>query len=77
MAMPVFLCSFLLKKNIALSGGYDCLIIIKHGVAEGLTDGGREIYIPNYHFNNNKYFAKVKVDGIRNHKLSGVIYEKR
>jgi len=56
---------------------YDCLITINHGVAEGLTDGGREIYIPNYHFNNNNYFVKVKVDGIRNHKLSGVIYEKR
>lgn len=56
---------------------YDCLITIKHGVAEGLTDGGREIYIPNYHFNNNNYFAKVKVDGIRNHKLSGAVYEKK
>lgn len=56
---------------------YNCLITIDHGVAEGLTDGGREIYIPNYHFNNNNYFANVKVDGIRNHKLSGVIHEKR
>jgi len=56
---------------------YNCLISIKHGVAEGLTDGGREIYIPNYQFNNNNYFASVKVDGIRNHKLSGVIYEKK
>ena len=52
---------------------YDCLIKIEHGVAVGLTDGGREIYIPNYHFNNNNYFAKVKAEGIRNHKLSGVI----
>lgn len=56
---------------------YDCLIKIEHGVAVGLTDGGREIYIPNYHFNNNNYFAKVRAEGIRNHKLSGVIYEKR
>lgn len=54
---------------------YNCLIKIEHGVAVGLTDGGREIYIPNYQFNNNNYFALVKVDGIRNHKLSGVIYE--
>ena len=56
---------------------YDCLIKIEHGVAVGLTDGGREIYIPNYYFNNNNYFVKVKAEGIRNHKLSGVIYEER
>jgi len=55
---------------------YNCLIKIEHGVAVALTDGGREIYIPNYHFVNNNYFANVKVDGIRNHKLSGVIHEK-
>lgn len=56
---------------------FDCLIKIENGVAVGLTDGGREIYIPNYKFNNQQYFAKVKVEGIRNHKLSGVINEKR
>ena len=56
---------------------FDCLIKIENGVAIGLTDGGREIYIPNYKFNNQQYFAKVKVEGIRNHKLSGVINEKR
>ena len=52
---------------------YNCLIKIINGVAVGLTDGGREIYIPNYKFRNENYFVDVKVDGIRHHKLSGVI----
>ena len=52
---------------------FDCLIKFVNGVAVGLTDGGREIYIPNYQYKNENYFAKVKVEGIRNHKLSGVI----
>lgn len=52
---------------------YDCLIKHINGVAVGITDGGREIYIPTYKYENENYFAKVKVDGIRNHKLSGVI----
>ena len=56
---------------------FNCLIKIENGVAVGLTDGGREIYIPNYKFNNHNYFANVKVENIRNHKLSGVINEKR
>ena len=54
---------------------YNCLIKTENGVAVGLTDGGREIYIPTYKFNNTNYFANVKVEEIRNHKLSGVINE--
>ena len=64
-----------LKKNFNKT--FDCLIKIENGVAMGLTDGGREIYIPNYKYNNSNYFAKVKVEEVRNHKLSGVINEKR
>ncbi len=52
---------------------YNCLIKLVNGVAVGLSDGGREIYIPNYQFTNENYFIDVKVEGIRNHKLSGVI----
>ena len=52
---------------------FNCLIKFINGVAVGLTDGGREIYIPTYQYTNENYFANVKVDGIRNHKLSGVI----
>ena len=52
---------------------FNCLIKHINGVAVGLTDGGREIYIPNYKFRNENYFVDVKVDGIRHHKLSGVI----
>ncbi len=52
---------------------YDCLIQQKNGVALGLTDGGKEIYIPNYKYFNQNYFAQVKVIDVRNHKLSGII----
>ena len=52
---------------------YDCLIRHINGVAVGITDGGKEIYIPNYKYVNQNYFAKVKVKDIRNHKLSGEI----
>lgn len=55
---------------------FNCLIKHINGVAVGLTDGGREIYIPNYKYNNQNYFANVKVEEIRNHKLSGVIDER-
>lgn len=55
---------------------YDCLIQQINGVAVGITDGGKEIYIPNYKFNNQNYFAKVKIEDVRNHKLSGVISDK-
>lgn len=54
---------------------YNCLIKEQNGVAIGLTDGGREIYIPGYQYTNSNYFVWVKVDGIRDHKLSGVIDE--
>lgn len=63
-----------LKKNINKT--YNCLIKHINGVAVGLTDGGREIYIPTYHYKNENYFIDVKVEGIRNHKLSGVIDER-
>lgn len=52
---------------------YDCLIRHINGVAVGITDGGKEIYIPNYKYVNQNYFAKVRVEDIRNHKLSGEI----
>ena len=54
---------------------YNCLIKTHNGVAMGLTDGGREIYLPSYKFNNENYFANVRVEGIRNHKLSGVVVD--
>jgi len=60
-----------LKKLINKT--YNCLIKHINGVAVGLTDGGREIYIPTYKYSNENYFANVKVDSIRNHKLSGEI----
>ncbi len=52
---------------------YNCLIKFINGVAVGITDGGKEIYIPNYKYVNQNYFANVKIEGVRNHKLSGVI----
>ncbi len=54
---------------------YNCLIKQQNGVAIGITDGGKEIYIPGYKYYNQNYFANVRVEGIRNHKLSGVIDE--
>ena len=63
-----------LKKNINKT--YNCLIKHINGVAVGLTDGGREIYIPTYKYQNENYFVDVKVEGIRNHKLSGAINER-
>ena len=64
----------MLKKNINKT--YNCLIKHINGVAVGLTDGGREIYIPTYQYKNQNYFVDVKVEEIRNHKLSGVINER-
>ena len=63
-----------LNKNI--NKIFNCLIKHINGVAVGITDGGREIYIPNYQFQNQNYFADVKVEEIRHHKLSGVINER-
>ncbi len=54
---------------------YNCLIKQQNGVAIGITDGGKEIYLPNYKYYNQNYFAYIKVENIRNHKLSGVIDE--
>lgn len=62
-----------MKKNFKKV--FNCLITQSNGVAIGLTDGGKEIYIPNYKYKNTNYFADVLVEDIRNHKLSGVIYE--
>ncbi len=64
----------MLNKNIGKT--YNCLIKHINGVAVGLTDGGKEIYIPTYKFKNQNYFIDVKVEEIRNHKLSGVIDER-
>lgn len=63
------------KENIKkyFNKTYDCLIKFANGVAMGITDGGKEIYIPEYRYVNQNYFASVKVENIRNHKLSGVI----
>ncbi len=69
-----FISKDLQKKCIKKT--YNCLIRNINGVAVGLTDGGREIYIPTYKYPNENYFIDVKVEDIRNHKLSGVIYEK-
>ncbi|MBQ3502275.1 MAG: radical SAM protein, partial [Clostridia bacterium] len=52
---------------------YNCLIVVQNGVTMGLTDGGREIYLPNDNNSLINHFADIKVEGIRNHKLSGVI----
>lgn len=59
--------------NHCVGKTYNCLIIVKNGVTMGLTDGGREIYLPNDSGVMENHFANVKVEGIRNHKLSGVI----
>ncbi len=68
----------MIQKDLAkkyFNKTYNCLIRQINGVAVGITDGGKEIYIPGYKFTNQNYFANVKVDGIRNHKLSGAIDE--
>ena len=59
--------------NKCVGKTYNCLIVVQNGVTMGLTDGGREIYLPNESSALINHFANVKVDGIRNHKLSGVI----
>jgi len=52
---------------------YNCLICVKNGVAYGLTDGGKEIYLPEDVIEQENVFRNVKVVGIREHKLSGII----
>ena len=59
--------------NNCVGKTYNCLIVVQNGVTIGLTDGGREIYLPNDSNKLINHFADVKVEGIRNHKLSGVI----
>ncbi len=59
--------------NACVGKTYNCLISVQNGVTIGLTDGGREIYLPNDSCKLENHFVDVKVDGIRNHKLSGVI----
>ena len=59
--------------NKCVGNTYNCLIVVQNGVTMGLTDGGREIYLPTDSNALVNHFADVKVEGIRNHKLSGVI----
>lgn len=67
-----FLSKQMLNKCVGKT--YNCLITVKNGVMIGLTDGGREIYLPETDDSTfKKHFADVKVENIRNHKLSGVI----
>jgi len=59
--------------NACIGKTYNCLILVQNGVLIGLTDGGREIYLPNDNDALINHFVDVKVEDIRNHKLSGVI----
>ena len=63
--------------NKAVGKTYNCLIVVQNGVTMGLTDGGREIYLPNDSDKLLNHFVDIKVEGIRNHKLSGVIVNGR
>ena len=56
---------------------YNCLIVVQNGVTMGITDGGREIYLPNDSNALVNHFVDIKVEDIRNHKLSGVIIDGR
>ena len=59
--------------NECLGRTYNCLIVVQNGVTMALTDGGREIYLPNESNVNLHHFVDVKIEDIRNHKLAGVI----
>ena len=62
------------QENQKMKGKiYNCLVKVKNGVAYGLTDGGKEIYLPDNNENNINKFVNIKVTGIREHKLSGEI----
>lgn len=62
------------KGNQRMQGKtYNCLLKIKNGLCYGLTDGGKEIYLPDDVIAHENVFANIKVVGIREHKLSGVI----
>ena len=59
--------------NACVGKTYNCLVVVQNGVKIGLTDGGREIYLPNDSSAIINHFVDIKVEDIRNHKLSGVI----
>ena len=59
--------------NACVGKTYNCLIVVQNGVTMGITDGGREIYLPNDSNALINHFVDVRVEDIRNHKLSGVI----
>ena len=59
--------------NKCIGKTYNCLVTIKNGVAIGLTDGGREIYLDNNTLEQLNHFVDVKVLGIKNHRLAGEI----
>ena len=59
--------------NACVGKVFNCLIVVQNGVTMGLTDGGREIYLPNDSNALINHFVDIKVEDIRNHKLSGVI----
>lgn len=62
------------KENQKMIGKvYNCLIKSKGGVVYGLTDGGKEIYLPNNTEELLNTFKNIKVTDIREHKLSGEI----
>ena len=63
--------------NACVGKTYNCLVVVKNGVTMGLTDGGREIYLPNDSNNQVNHFVDIKIEDIRNHKLSGVIIDGR
>ena len=61
--------------NACVGRVYNCLIVVQNGVTMGITDGGREIYLPNDSNAMVNHFVDIKVEDIRNHKLSGVILD--
>ena len=63
--------------NDCVGRTYNCLVVVQNGVTMGLTDGGREIYLPNDSNALVNQFVDIKIEDIRNHKLSGVILDGR
>ena len=61
--------------NDCVGRTYNCLVVVQNGVTMGLTDGGREIYLPNDSNALVNQFVDIKIEDIRNHKLSGVILD--
>lgn len=56
---------------------FNCLLTIKNGVLCGLTDGGKEIYLPLDVTDKINTFVDIKILGIREHKLFGELIEKQ